>query len=120
MRAIAHELDTDEDRAELDRLVRRVKPRVEVKRRREASEIALGIAAMLRSLGGRVGDGDEVDLAALHDLRAVLDEAIVDAVRGQRTQVERGVSASDASWQNIANAFGTTRSAAFQRFGDKV
>jgi hypothetical protein len=119
MRAIEADLDTDEDRAELARLVRRVKPRAEVKRR-ETDDIVRGVAAMIRSLGARVGDGDETDLAELNALHAELDAAIVDAVRLQRTQLDRGVSSSNASWQHIANAFGTTRSAAFQRFGDKI
>ena len=119
MRSIEAELETDEDRAELDRLVRRVKPRAEAKRR-DTGDIARGVAAMIRSLGARVGDGDEIDLAALNALHAELDAAIVEAVRLQRSQLERGVSNGNASWQHIANAFGTTRSAAFQRFGDKI
>ena len=87
---------------------------------RENTEVIDMVRRMFRALEKRVGDGDETDLQALAELRASLDEAIVGAVRGQRTQLERGVSDSNASWQHIANAFGTTRSAAFQRFGEKI
>lgn len=119
MRAIESELETDEERAELERLVRRVKPRAEVKRR-ETDDIARGADAIIRSLAARVGDGDETDLARLNALHATVDAALVEAIRLQRTQADRGVSSSNASWQHIANAFGTTRSAAQQKYGPKI
>ena len=119
MRALSDELENDEDRAELERLVRKVKPKP-VKRKRETADMVKGISGMIRALGVAAGNGDEDDLRALNELHAVLDEAIIEAVRGQRTQLDRGVSGSNASWQHVANAFGTTRSAAFQRFGEKI
>lgn len=119
MRAIEAELETDEERAELDRLLRRVKPRAE-RRRRDTGDMGKAIASMIRAHGVRVGDGDETDLAELVALHAAVDEATVEAVYGQRTQLERGVSNSDASWQHIANAFGITRAGAFNRFAEPV
>lgn len=119
MRALSDELETDEDRAELERLVRKVKPKPKP-RKRETADKVRAISGMIRALGESAGDGDEDDLRAVNELHAEVDAAVLCAVRGQRTQLERGVSDSNASWQHIANAFGTTRSAAFQRFGEKV
>jgi hypothetical protein len=63
----------------------------------------------IRAAGRRVGDCDEPELAALLALRADLDAAIADAVAGQR--------AHGKSWASIALGTGTTREAAFQRWG---
>lgn len=71
-------------------------------------------AAMMRRLiaahARRVADGDVEDLAELVALRNQLDAAIGDAVHGMR-------AAHGRSWADIAQATGTTRQAAFQRWG---
>lgn len=63
----------------------------------------------IRAAGRRVAEADEVELAELLKLQAVYDEAVQTAVDGIR---ERG-----QSWAYIAAATGTTRQAAFQRWG---
>lgn len=68
-------------------------------------------ARFIRAAGRRAGEGDEPELAALLELRNVLDAAIADAVAGQRTYGK--------SWAAIARGTGTTREAAFQRWGKK-
>ena len=66
----------------------------------------------IAAAGRRVRECDEPELAALIALRADLDAAIADAVHGQR---EHG-----KSWAGIALATGTTREAAYQRWGRKT
>lgn len=63
----------------------------------------------MRAAGRRVGECDEPELAALLELRSEFDAAIADAVAGQK--------AHGKSWAAIALATGTTREAAFQRWG---
>lgn len=63
----------------------------------------------IRAAGRRVAEADEVELAELLTLQATLDEAIQAAVDGIR---DRG-----QSWAYIAMATGTTRQAAYQRWG---
>lgn len=63
------------------------------------------IAAMVR----RVADADEPELAEMVKLRDELDAAIAQAIEGQRVMGK--------SWQAIAAATGTTRQAAYQRYG---
>lgn len=63
----------------------------------------------IRAAGRRVGECDEPELAALLDLRRDLDEAIADAVAGQKR--------NGKSWAGIALATGTSREAAYQRWG---
>ena len=63
----------------------------------------------IRAAGRRVAEADEVELAELLKLQATLDEAVQTAVDGIR---ERGMS-----WQYIATATGTSRQAAYQRWG---
>lgn len=69
--------------------------------------------AMLRRLiaaaGRRVANADEPELRALIQCQADLDAAITSAVDGMRS---RG-----RSWSYIAQATGTTRQAAQQRWG---
>jgi hypothetical protein len=65
----------------------------------------------IRAAGRRVGECDEPELAALLELRAELELAIADAVEGQRRYGK--------SWAGIARGTGTTREAAFQRWGKK-
>lgn len=63
----------------------------------------------IRAAGRRVGEGDEPELAGLLALRDVLEEAISEGVAGQRSYGK--------SWADIARATGTTREAAWQRWG---
>lgn len=79
------------------------------RREREIPAYASAVRRMIRSHGRRVGDADPEDLPGLLAMREVVDEAIEDAVRGQR---EAGFS-----WAQIARGLGTTRQAAQQRFG---
>jgi len=65
----------------------------------------------IRAAGRRVGECDEHELAELLTLRTALDDAIAAAVEGQRTYGK--------SWAAIARGTGTTREAAFQRWGKK-
>lgn len=63
----------------------------------------------IRAAGRRVADADEIELRELLALQEVFDEAVSTAVAGMRA---RGLS-----WAYIASATGTTRQAAFQRWG---
>ena len=65
----------------------------------------------IRAAGRRVGECDEVELAELLALRAVVDEAEAVAGAGQRTYGK--------SWAAIARGTGTTREAAWQRWGKR-
>jgi hypothetical protein len=86
-----------------------------VRRRRryvETSAYLSMLARLLSNGGSRVADGDTSELRQLLELREVLDEAIVDAVRGLR---ETG-----ATWADIGAAAGTTGQAATMRWGPKL
>lgn len=88
-----------------------VKKRLTGKRSRHSVETMeyLGAARrFIRAAGRRVADADEIELAELLNLRHELDQAITEAIRGQR--------ALGRSWAYIARATGTTREAAFQRW----
>lgn len=63
------------------------------------------IAAMVR----RVADADEPELAEMVAMRDELEAAIAQAIEGQRVMGK--------SWAFIAKATGTTRQAAYQRYG---
>lgn len=65
----------------------------------------------IRAAGRRVGECDEPELAALLALQGDLEAAIAEAVRGQR--------AHGKSWAGIALGTGTTREAAYQRWGKR-
>lgn len=78
---------------------------------RETTDYLGAAARFIRAAGRRVGQGDEPELAGLLTLQRVLDEAIADAVHGQK--------ASGKSWAQIALGTGTTREAAYQRWGKK-
>lgn len=80
------------------------------KRQVETPDFAKMLGRMIKAHGRRVADADPEDLADLLALQAVLDAAIAAAVTGQRDQLGR-------SWADIATAAGTTRQAAFQRWG---
>ncbi len=66
-------------------------------------------ARFIRAAGKRAGEGDEFELAELVGLHAVLDEAIAVAIAGQRSYGK--------SWAKIGRAVGTSREAAWQRWG---
>lgn len=66
----------------------------------------------IQAAGRRVGECDEPELAQLLALQTTLDESIADAVAGQRRHGK--------SWAGIALATGTTREAAYQRWGRRV
>jgi hypothetical protein len=95
-----------------------VKPRLTVNRRAkrprkdvETMEFLSAARRFIRAAGRRVGECDEPELAELIALRAHLEQTIADAVAGQRRQGK--------SWAQIALGTGTTREAAFQRYGGK-
>jgi len=80
------------------------------KRERENAEYRAMLSRMLRAYAERVAWSDDFDLAEMVTLRDEVESAIATAVRGQREHF--GVS-----WQVIAGGLGTTRQAAFKRYG---
>lgn len=85
------------------------------KRRRESVENDAYGAFIRRAIiayGRRVGDGAVDDLAALVELRDVVDDAIADAVRALRS------APHEHSWSRIASVLGITKQAAMQRWPD--
>jgi hypothetical protein len=89
-----------------------VKGRLTQKRERECPEYAAFVRRSIRAHGRRVGNADPEDLAELVAMRESLDEAIAQAVRGQR---ENGFS-----WAAIGRGLGVTRQAAQQAFSDRT
>jgi hypothetical protein len=77
----------------------------------ETPEYLKAAARFIRAAGRRVANADEADLAQLLTLQNELDAAVQTAVDGIRSRGH--------SWAYIAAATGTTRSAAFQRWGGK-
>lgn len=67
------------------------------------------VRRMIRAAGRRYGAADPVDLAELVELRSAVDDAIADAVRGQRQ--------AGHSWQAIGDGVNMTKQAAQQRWG---
>lgn len=80
------------------------------KRETETTDYAAMMRRMIRAHGRRVADADEADLAELVELRDALEEAIADAVAGQRRQL-------GSSWAVLAPALRITRQAAQQKYG---
>lgn len=80
-------------------------------RDRETLDYLSAARRFIRVAGRRVGECDEHELAALIALQVDLDAAIQDAVDGQK--------AHGKSWAAIGVGAGTTREAAFQRWGRK-
>lgn len=78
----------------------------------ETPDYAAMVRRVIRAHGRRVGDADPEDLAELIAMRAVLDEAIAEGVRGQR--------ANGFSWAAIARGIGITRQGAQQQYGEVV
>lgn len=64
---------------------------------------------MIVAAGRRVAREDPEQLASLCSLKPVLDQAIRLAVAGQKT--------NGITWQSIGDATGTSREAAFQKWG---
>lgn len=81
------------------------------KRERETGAFIGAARRFIRAAGKRVGEGDEPELAQLLALQGVLDSAIAEAVAGQRSHGK--------SWASIALGTGTSREAAYQRWGKK-
>lgn len=82
------------------------------KRDIETMEYLGAARRFIRAAGRRVGECDEPELAELLDLRQALEIAIADAIAGQRSYGK--------SWAHIARATGTSREAAWQRWGKNV
>jgi len=78
----------------------------------DTPEFLAMVGRMLAAAGDRVHDADPGDLAALIALRQVLDDAILEAVRGLR--------AADITWEDIGAATGTTRQAAIMKWNPKL
>lgn len=81
-----------------------------MKRERENPEYAAMLRRMIRAYGRRVADADPEDLAELVALRETLDQAITEAVNGQRQAYGR-------SWADVARGLGMTRQSAHERYG---
>lgn len=81
------------------------------RRRREVETMDYVKAAerFIRGAGRRVGEGDEHELRELLRLQEVLDAATAEAVAGQRS--------FGKSWASIGLAAGTSKEAAWQRWG---
>lgn len=78
---------------------------------RETPEFISMVRRMIRALGKRVGEADDVDLAQMVELRAALETAIEAAVAQQR--------ANGASWSMIGQGLGTTKQYAQRRYGSE-
>ena len=78
----------------------------------ETSAYLSMLARLLTNGGARVASGDTDELAELLELREVLDEAILEAVRGLRD--------AGTTWSDIGAAAGTTGQAATMRWGPKL
>lgn len=81
------------------------------KRDVETIDYAGMMRRLIRAHGRRVAEADPEDLRDMLALRGELDSAIAEAVAGQR--------ANGHSWTHIADAAGTSRQAAQQRWGTK-
>lgn len=75
-------------------------------------EYVASVARMIRAAGRRVGTADPDQLAALARLRRTLDEALADAVAGQR--------AAGIQWQSMGDALGVTKQAVIQRWAPLI
>lgn len=82
------------------------------KNRHSADDVIAMTGRMIRASGRHAGESDPEQLAALARLQEQLDDALVEAVRGQR---EAGVW-----WSSIAEALGVTKQACIQRWAKKV
>lgn len=80
------------------------------RRYHENADVAQMIGRMIRSYGRRVSYADVEDLRDLLDLAEVLDETIAATIAELRER-------HGMSWRWVAEATGTTRQAAQQRYG---
>ena len=64
---------------------------------------------MIQSLIPRIAEGDTITLATANDLATDLNHAIAEGARQ--------LNAEGYSWADIGHAVGTTRQAAYQRWG---
>jgi hypothetical protein len=76
----------------------------------EPSEYGKFARRILRGYGRRVADADPEDLADMLKLSGEVDELI-------KTTITNGREQWGWTWQDIADAAGVTRSAAYQRWG---
>lgn len=79
---------------------------------RDVLEYAAMMRRMVRAYGRRVADADPEDLADLLALHAAIEEAVTEAVTGQR--------AAGFSWGQIAHGLGVSRQAAHERFARRA
>jgi hypothetical protein len=84
-----------------------------IRKPREAPEVGAAVQRMMQALVRRAGTGELEALEALVTLQADLDRALTDAVTAYRQ------GPAQATWAHIGEAVGTTRQAAFARFGDE-
>lgn len=78
---------------------------------RETTEYLAMVSRLIRRAGQRVADADEFELYELVALRAVLEDAIREGVRGQQKR---------RSWAHIGAALGISRQSAQERYGEKA
>lgn len=78
----------------------------------ETPQFAAMMRRMLRSWARRVGASDPEDLSEMVAYRALLDEAIQDAI-----DIGRATSPDGWSWTRIGRAVGTTKASAYERYG---
>jgi hypothetical protein len=88
-----------------------LEPKPRVRRERETSDYLKDLTRLIRAAGRRVADADGPELAQLLALMPVMEEAAAMGVKGQ---LERG------SWAYVAEALGTTRQSAHERWAPKV
>lgn len=85
------------------------------RRRRRTIDTSAYLAMVARVVtngGIRAAEGDIEDFKQLLELRGVLDEALIEAVRGLRD--------SGCTWEDIGAASGTTRQAALMNWSPKL
>lgn len=75
----------------------------------ETDEYLKMVRRQINAGARRVAEGDEPELADLASLRDTIEQAIADAVAGQR--------ANGKTWAQIALGLGVTKNAALMRYG---
>lgn len=75
----------------------------------ETDEYLKMVRRQINAGARRVAEGDEPELADLVSLRDTIEQAIADAVAGQR--------ANNKTWAQIALGLGVTKNAALMRYG---
>lgn len=83
---------------------------------RESSDLAGAIRRCIRALVRRAGDGDVIALEELAKLEKQAGYYLGEGVRAFRA-FEPAHGAEPFSWQAVAEAIGSTRQNAYQRFG---